>query len=93
MIVKKEETSQIKTDEPTTSSLLTVEPSTDAARQETVDVNRVIYDTNSDNNTMQTTVMTQQVSAAATQVSSQPKLNAQYINSYLNALIYLDSSI
>ena len=93
MIVNKDETSQIKTDEPTTSSLLTVEPSTDAARQETVDVNRVINDTCSENNTMQTTAMTQHVSAASTQVGSQPKLNAQYVNRYLNALIYLDSCI
>ena len=46
MIVQKDETSQIKTDEPTTSSLLTVEPSTDAARQETVNEDCVIYYTN-----------------------------------------------
>ena len=59
MIVNKDETSQIKTDEPTTSGLLTVEPSTDAARQETVDVNRVMYDINSNNNTMITTVQDQ----------------------------------
>ena len=46
-----------------------MKPSTDAARQETVDVDRVIYDTNSDNNTMITSAMTKDVSAVSTQVS------------------------
>ena len=44
-----------------------MKPSTDAARQETVDVDP--NDTNSDNNTMITSAMTKDVSAVSTQVS------------------------
>ena len=67
---EKAETSKIETDAPTTSSLVTGEPNTDAARQETVNEDCVIYYTNGDNNTMITTAMTQHVSAVSTQVSS-----------------------